>query len=136
MGRCGAALWGSHGAAMGHYGAALWGAVGRSGAALTLAAPPVGRQLVAGLAAALIAAQRVDAALLAAAVVGPRTFVHLCGEAKRSALSAAPPRPAPPPERPPPLKKLTANPALLMEPSETNFSHRRLEALLMSSGFS
>lgn len=35
-----------------------------------------------------------------------------------------------------PLKKLTAKPALLMDPSETNLSQRRLEVLLMSSGFS
>lgn len=37
---------------------------------------------------------------------------------------------------PKPLKKLTANPALLMEPSETNFIQSLLEVLLMSSGLS
>lgn len=35
-----------------------------------------------------------------------------------------------------PLKKLTAKPALLMEPSETNFIQSLLEVLLMSSGLS
>jgi len=37
---------------------------------------------------------------------------------------------------PTPLKKLAAKPALLTDPSETNFIHRWLELVLMSSGLS
>lgn len=47
------------------------------GGTLTLAAALVGCQLVAGVTGTFVAAQGVDAALLAAAVVGPGALVHL-----------------------------------------------------------
>lgn len=108
------------------------------GGSLTLAAALVGGQLVAGVAGTLVAAQGVDAALLAAAVIGTRALVHLwAGAVGLSGQAGPPPAPHPaPPAHLLPLKKLTAKPALLMEPSETNFIQSLLEVLLMSSGLS
>lgn len=110
----------------------VWGG-GKTGG-LTLAAAFVGRQLVARVAGAFVAAQGVDATLLAAAVIGTGTLVHLWEGTTGSAGLPAPH--TPPMEHLLPLKKLTAKPALLMEPSETNFIQSLLEVLLMSSGLS
>lgn len=76
---------------------------GGFGGTLTLAATLVRCQLVARVTGTLVAAQGVDAALLAATVVGAGALVHLCTGQGSEHPTGAVPTPSTPPERPPNL---------------------------------